>query len=82
MSDYFVLISTIQLDKYKTNLYRLNSENNYVSNETIDSLYNQLNNLELASEIVEVLQILTGVVKIEVYNLSNDLLIDSSIILE
>jgi hypothetical protein len=82
MSDYFVLISTIQLDNYKINLYRLNSENNYISNETIDSLYNQLNNLELASEIVEVLQILTGVVKIEVYNLSNDLLIDSSIILE
>lgn len=82
MSDYFVLISTLQLDKYKINLYRLNSENNYVSNEAINSLYNQLNNLELASEIVEVLQSLTGIVKIEIYDLSNDLLIDSSIILE
>jgi oligoendopeptidase F len=82
MSDYFVLISTIQLNKYKINLYRLNSENNYVSNETISSLYNQLNNLELASEIVEVLQVLNGVVKIEVYDLFDSLLIDSGIILE
>ena len=43
---------------------------------------NELNNLELASEIVEIVQILPGIVKTQIYDLYNNLLIDSGIIIE
>jgi hypothetical protein len=63
-------------------LYRLESNLNYIDQTTINSVTNQINSLELASEIVEIVQVLTGVVKTQIYDLSDNLLIDSGIILE
>jgi hypothetical protein len=82
MSDVFTLIYTISLNKYILKLYTLNNNNNYIDQSTIDSLMNELNNLELASEIVEIVQILPGIVKTQIYDLYNNLLIDSGIIIE
>jgi hypothetical protein len=82
MNDEFILISTIALDRYTIKIYRLNSQNEYVSEEIIESTRLQLNLLEVPSEIVEVVQNLPGVVKTQVYDLSNNLLIDSGIVLE
>lgn len=82
MSDVFTLIYTISLDQYILKLYTLNNNSNYIDQSTIDSLINELNELELASEIIEIVQVLPGVVKTQIYDTSNNLLIDSGIIIE
>lgn len=82
MNDTFILIYTIPLTNYMVKLYRLESNLNYIDQTTINSVTNQINSLELASEIVEIVQVLTGVVKTQIYDLSDNLLIDSGIILE
>jgi hypothetical protein len=82
MSDIFTLIYTISLNQYILKLYTLNDNTNYIDQSTIDSLINSLNELERPSEIVEIVQVLTGVVKTQIYDTSNNLLIDSGIIIE
>jgi hypothetical protein len=82
MSDIFTLIYTISLNQYILKLYTLNDNTNYIDQSTIDSLINSLNELERPSEIIEIVQVLTGVVKTQIYDTSNNLLIDSGIIIE
>lgn len=82
MSETFTLRYTIPLNQYIVKLYTLSNNTDYISPTTIDSLISELNTLEFASEIVEIVQVLTGIVKTQIYDLSDNLLIDSGIIIE
>lgn len=82
MSVNFTLISEITLNYYIAKIYRFDTTTIYVDQTTIDDITPNLNAQQYASEIVELLQVLPGVSKIEIYNKSNGLLISSGVLVE
>jgi hypothetical protein len=78
-----ILINTIDLDYYNVKIYGLESQsNNWLTQKEIDTLYNELNIQEYPKGIVEILEVKPGIIKIEVYSKSGDLLVSSGILLE
>jgi hypothetical protein len=82
MSSHFTLISEIVLNNYIAKIYRFDTTTSYVDQSTIDAATPNLNAQQYPSEIVELLQVLSGVSKIEIYNKSNGLLISSGVLVE
>lgn len=82
MSANFTLISEIILNNYIAKIYRFDTTDAYVDQETVNGLVSNLNSQQYASEIVELLQVLPGVSKIEIYDKSNGLLISSGVLVE
>lgn len=82
MNEQFVLISEIVLNNYIAKIYRFDTTTNYVDQNILDSLPPILNEKIYPSDIVEDLQVLPGVSKTEVYDKSNNVLINSSRLVE
>lgn len=79
MSSDFTLISEIILNNYTAKIYRFSTATSYVDQQTIDSLLPVLTNKTQSSQIVEDLQVLLGVSKVEVFDKITGLLVGSSV---
>jgi hypothetical protein len=73
MNEY-VLAYTINLNEFIVKIYHLDSNNQYVSQETIDGLIPYLNNLAI-NDVLDTASSLEGIVQTEVYDLSNNLIL-------
>ena len=76
----FELISSITTDKYIVSIYRLALEEIYPSPEELVSLHPELNKAEYPSQIVQIIETLRGVSKIEVFDINHNLLVSSSLL--
>ena len=76
----FVLAYNINLNKIKIKIYHLDSSNQYVSEETVNSLIPYLNDLENLGDVMDTVASLDGIVKTEIYNLSDELILISSLV--
>ena len=74
MNEY-VLAYTINLNEFVVKLYHLDSNNRYVSQETIDGMIPYLNNIATAHDVLETASSLEGIIQTEVYDLSNNLIL-------
>lgn len=79
---FFELITQINLDRFIVKLYKLNTESSVVDLTTINSLTSNLNNQEYPKDILSIVESLQGITKVEIFDLNNQLLIDSSIAIE
>jgi|688.fasta_scaffold629134_1 hypothetical protein len=73
MNEY-VLAYTINLNEFIVKIYHLDSNNQYVSQETIDGLIPYLNNLAV-NDVLDTASSLEGIIQTEVYDLSNNLIL-------
>lgn len=79
---FFELITQINLDRFIVKLYKLNTATSVVSVETINSLTSTFNNQQYPKDILNIIESLEGVTKVEIFDLNNELLIDSSIAID
>jgi hypothetical protein len=80
MNEY-VLAYTINLNEFIVKIYHLDSNNQYVSQETIDGLIPYLNNLAV-NDVLDTASSLEGIVQTEVYDLSNNLILSCGLVNE
>lgn len=80
MNEY-VLAYTINLNEFIVKIYHLDSNNQYVSQETIDGLIPYLNNLSV-NDVLDTASTLEGIIQTEVYDLSNNLILACGLVNE
>ena len=80
MNEY-VLAYTINLNEFVVKIYHLDSNNQYVSQETIDALIPYLNNLAV-NDVLDTASTLEGIIQTEVYDLSNNLILACGLVNE
>jgi hypothetical protein len=80
MNEY-VLAYTINLNEFIVKIYHLDSNNQYVSQETIDGLIPYLNNLAV-NDVLDTASTLEGIIQTEVYDLSNNLILACGLVNE
>lgn len=80
MNEY-VLAYTINLNEFIVKIYHLDSNNQYVSQETIDALIPYLNNLAV-NDVLDTASTLEGIIQTEVYDLSNNLILACGLVNE
>lgn len=79
--DEYVLVYTINLNEFIVKLYHLNSNNQYVSQETIDGMIPYLNNLAV-NDLLDTAASLEGIIQTEVYDLSSNLILACGLVNE
>lgn len=77
----YVLAYTINLNEFVVKLYHLDTNNQYVSQETIDGLIPYLNNLAI-NDVLDTASSLEGIVQTEIYDLSNNLILACGLVTE
>lgn len=74
--DNFTLRQTLTINELTINLYSINNETidiDYINNNS-----SEINRLQIPSDIIEYLELVNGVSKIEIYDINNNLLVNSS----
>lgn len=71
----FILHSTINVNNFTVKIY--NIENETIDNSVISSALSDTNSLDYPNKIVEKLQDINGVSKIEIFDEQNNLLVNS-----
>jgi hypothetical protein len=74
--DSFTLRHTLTLNQLIIKLYSISDEP--IDIDYINSNSSEINSLEIPSNIIEYLELVNGVSKIEIYDASNNLLVSSS----
>jgi hypothetical protein len=74
--DSFTLRHTLTLNQLIIKLYSISDE--LIDIDYINSNSSEINSLEIPSNIIEYLELVNGVSKIEIYDASNNLLVSSS----
>lgn len=74
--DDFILNRTLNVNEFIVKIYSINNE--IIDNDYIDQNIETLNTLKMPNNIVEFLEPINGVSKIEIYDIDNNLLINSS----
>jgi hypothetical protein len=74
--DNFTLRQILILNELTIKLYSINDEP--IDVDYINSNSSEINRLKIPSNIIEYLELVNGVSKIEIYDASNDLLVSSS----
>jgi hypothetical protein len=64
----FILYHEIILSNFIVKLYKLETTENIVSTEYLDSLKNELNSKTFPNQIIETLNTLQGISQIEIYD--------------
>lgn len=82
MSTNFVLAYTVNLNNYIVKIYHFDDNNPYVDEATVNSLIDQLNACVYPRDILDIIVALQGVTKIEIFDLSNNLVLKNNIIFE
>lgn len=77
----FILFHTVNLSNFIVNIYSLGSSTYVVDADTINGLTDILNTKQYPREIVETLESLNGIAKIEVLDYDNNLLLNSELFL-
>lgn len=76
---YNELFYTYTLTKFIVKIYKIKSAQNIVSISELDSLTPELNNCTYPRNIVENLQFLDGIGRIEILNLQNKVLLNTQV---
>lgn len=77
MSQQYILISSINLNLFDINIYRLdNYSGEIINNETINEKMEELNTQELAIEVAQIVSEFAGVSRVDIFDKSNNLLLE------
>lgn len=77
----FILAYSLELSRFIVKLYHFENRP-YIDQQTVTDLIDNLNTLETPKDVLEKLAFLDGIVKTEIFNLDNELLLCNSLVIE
>lgn len=81
MSNHFILYHTINLSAFIVKIYTLDSSANTIDYDYLNSLTNILNKEKYPRGILEQLESINEIAKVEIFDYNNNLILNSQILL-